>query len=984
MAHFVMSLNRTGTYRSLSEIARIPVPDGESRVVAVEPGDYQLDRVRLPGLMDIQATEGLGSVTFRSADSLLLQVDGTIRLRDIVLDGADPNGPVIAVAGGGKGILERCRVGTASSCAVMTWSGGQLAMARSQVTGGSLTFDNARGHLLDIDIEDSAGSGLVVCRLSRVAVADSRIRNCAENGLAVEDGGRLLLERCELSDCGHAGCLASGRARMTVRDCRIKGTGHNSIVVGDRANAVVDEGMITESAMDGVWATGGARIALRGTKIHWPKRHGVDADDGGRVELHDCEVVGAGQYGAVAGPGGGVECVGGAVTECDVAAVALDGGRITADRVNLHDNLSCGVRVVKGGYAQLRDSEVTDTNGPGLDIEVAEDLSMENVTLLRNRDPDPKDDTTVDVPPVSATEDPTVPIPVVVDDEANAVTSPGPVDELLARLNGLIGLDGVKREVTKLVSLQEMARRRAELGLPGGPPIGRHLALAGAPGTGKTMVARLYGRLLNAMGVLSRGHLVEVSRAELVGQAIGETANKTAAVVKQALGGVLIVDEAYALSRNFGVGMDFGQEAIDTLVKLMEDHREDLAVVFTGYSAEMERFLDSNPGLRSRVARTIHFEQYSPAELVAIAQKLAGEHGVTFSDDALVVLRQQFQRVEGGGAFGNGRRARWVVEAAYEQQAVRLAAGNEMSRAALATLTAEDLRGVGDPGLGARSGRTRDAGQVRDVLRRLDALVGLPQVKRRIADLADLTEVESMRAMAGLTSVPIHRNLVFAGPAGTGKTTVARLYGELLSAMGILASGTVVEVSRVDLVGQYLGETTARTNDAFQRARGGVLFIDDAYTLSRSVGRGTDFGQEAIDTLVKLMEDHRDEVVVVVSGYTAETADFLSANPGLASRFATVVDFDPFGPAELMSIMDDMVRSAGYRLAQTADEAVAEHLRGHLAEFERGNAREVRKLLDAMRIAHARRMAHQRNRGNPPDKEELIELTDADLTEAVA
>ncbi|MGC4959802.1 AAA family ATPase, partial [Actinomadura citrea] len=206
---------------------------------------------------------------------------------------------------------------------------------------------------------------------------------------------------------------------------------------------------------------------------------------------------------------------------------------------------------------------------------------------------------------------------------------------------------------------------------------------------------------------------------------------------------------------------------------------------------------------------------------------------------------------------------------------------------------------------------------------------------------------------AGLEAEPFTGHLIFAGPPGTGKTTVARLYGELLTALGVLAQGQVVEAARVDLVGQYVGQTAQKTTEVFQQARGGVLFIDEAYTLARPGGSGHDFGQEAIDTLVKLMEDHRDEVIVIAAGYTTEMEGFLATNPGLASRFARTLNFTPYPVEGLVSIFVGKAQAADYRVPDHTRQALTTYLTANRDRFREGNGREVDKLVRSAMTAHA-------------------------------
>jgi len=222
--------------------------------------------------------------------------------------------------------------------------------------------------------------------------------------------------------------------------------------------------------------------------------------------------------------------------------------------------------------------------------------------------------------------------------------------------------------------------------------------------------------------------------------------------------------------------------------------------------------------------------------------------------------------------------------------------------------------------------------------------------------------------------------VIFAGAPGTGKTTVARLYGKLLAALGVLPEGAFKEGSRRDLVGQSLGHTAEKTSAAFEEARGGVLFIDEAYTLSRSMGSGGDFGQESIDTLVKLMEDHRHEIAVIAAGYTHEMTDFLATNPGLASRFSKTVVFENYSPEELVRIVRRMCAADDYLLGPDLEAALLRHFSGIERDANFGNAREARKLFEGVRKAQAQRL---RTLGRRPSLDELRMLQHADLAAVI-
>jgi len=270
-----------------------------------------------------------------------------------------------------------------------------------------------------------------------------------------------------------------------------------------------------------------------------------------------------------------------------------------------------------------------------------------------------------------------------------ADTPPEDIEDLKAELNEYIGLEGVKKEVNNLINIVTVYNLRRQNDLKN-VDMSLHMVFSGNPGTGKTMIARLMSRIYKSLGMLNKGHLVEVDRSGLVAGYVGQTATKTSAVIEKALGGVLFIDEAYAL--NSKSENDFGQEAIDTLLKAMEDHRDDLVVIVAGYDGLMDTFIHSNPGLESRFNRYLHFDDYSTEEMLAILDLQLKKGQYRLTDEAREAVKDYIVAANTSSiAFGNARGVRNIFERLLVAQANRLAAGEAVTRDDLMTITAEDV-----------------------------------------------------------------------------------------------------------------------------------------------------------------------------------------------------------------------------------------------------------------------------------------------------
>ena len=532
------------------------------------------------------------------------------------------------------------------------------------------------------------------------------------------------------------------------------------------------------------------------------------------------------------------------------------------------------------------------------------------------------------------------------------------MEEVMKQLDDFVGMASVKEYIRNLINLLEVQRKDAEL--TGKKQVfGSHMVLTGNPGTGKTTLAMVLGEVFLSAGLLSSGHVVNADRSKLVGQYVGETSKLVQKVCDEAMGGILLVDEAYTLKRDDKD--NFGQEAIDTLLKRMEDDRDKFVVIAAGYAKEMQNFIAANPGMKSRVKDNFfHLDDYTPEQLLEILKIFIRKGGYTLEAEAekkaAALLQDMYKKRT--KEFGNARDVRNLFDSISTRRAKRLMkAGSGYSMEILA----EDI-----------PGEETDLSDERisSLLAELNALTGLEEVKGEIANLVDFLQGQRMRAEAGGKAASINLHFVFTGNPGTGKTTVARILAGLLKGLGLLPKGQLVEVTDKDLVVGYIGQTAANTNKVIESAMGGVLFIDEAYTLAPKQGS---FGGEAIDTLLKRMEDDRGKFIVIAAGYSKEMQDFMDSNPGLDSRFTKKINFADYRPDALYAIMCNMIRDGGSRLG----EGVADKLRAYVEKIYRGrdkyfaNARTVRNEYEKLLQIQSARLARSRKAGIQPDAMEI-------------
>ncbi|MDO8526533.1 MAG: AAA family ATPase [Deltaproteobacteria bacterium] len=498
----------------------------------------------------------------------------------------------------------------------------------------------------------------------------------------------------------------------------------------------------------------------------------------------------------------------------------------------------------------------------------------------------------------------------------------------LLKLEKMVGLKGVKESLRGIVALLNQNFEREHRGLKTTRPVA-HALFIGKPGTGKTTTAEIYANVLKETGFLPKGQCIKTSASELVGKVVGEAESLALKMLEQAKGGVLFVDEAHNL-----VTSEFGKKALETILKYMEDHNSEIVVIFGGYPDQMEKMLDHDPGLRRRFPQKIVFEDYTIDELGEILDGMVGQIDYILDPKARLAAIEFLKRQQSAKDFGNAGAVRNLFEAAVVRQSRRLqairAAGNGLDDEDYKRLIADDFEG-------------KEAPDPNAALKELDNFMGLEKVKKQFREM--LNAINFAKARGGEAWEGVEPYFIFSGPPGTGKTTMAQTMGKVFKGMGLLPTDKVVEVNAIDLIAGFVGQTGGQTKEIFERALGGVLFIDEIGGLANSTNA---FTPDAINQLLTLLEKYKGKLVVVVAGYDDKVNAFLQLDEGLSSRFSNPrLNFESLSVKDAADLFEMRIQEKQPKIVLSAEAkaALPELIAQLSAAPNWANGRDIRTLV---------------------------------------
>lgn len=529
------------------------------------------------------------------------------------------------------------------------------------------------------------------------------------------------------------------------------------------------------------------------------------------------------------------------------------------------------------------------------------------------------------------------------------------------KLASLVGLESVKQQVRQMKNRMDFYDNGKNDRISG-----NHMVFLGPPGTGKTTIARIITKILYDFGYIKENKCVEIDGGYLKSPYQGQTTERANAIIQYAMGGVLFIDEAYLLYDEKGGP---GTEAAGVLLKAMEDHKTDFVVIMAGYEDNINRLLASNEGFASRIKYKVYFDNFSVQELVKIFELQLEEYS---SDDyhievgAVDLLRSHFAKELRVPGFGNARVVRNTLDCIMDNHADHYMK-HEIPEDKKYVITSKDVsayievrsKQMQEDGRNFIASRNLDSSVIslqelkgktkagsEDPDKDLNALTGLDVVKKEI------TQMKQQFAFYDGKMETEGNHMVFVGPPGTGKTTVASIMTGYLYQLGLIDENSYLDVNGDFLRGMYLGHTGKRMEAIVQYAQGMVLFIDEAYLLCGTDGGTDQFGQEAVGVLLDAMEKYRKNFVVIFAGYEREMNAFLDLNSGLRSRINLEFHFESYSPYELAQMLKNVGNKNGFKFEKDVWKPVQLYFKGLVQDPKFGNGRFVRQFFESCKKQH--------------------------------
>lgn len=527
--------------------------------------------------------------------------------------------------------------------------------------------------------------------------------------------------------------------------------------------------------------------------------------------------------------------------------------------------------------------------------------------------------------------------------------------DLINELHSFIGLDTLKQSLVDFITYLNFINERKKKGIKTDEQLELHCIFLGNPGTGKTTIARLLGKIFKAMGILENGHVVEVDRSGLVGQYIGETAVKTDKMITDALGGILFIDEAYTLKKQ-GMSSDFGQEAIDILLKRMEDLRGKFVVIAAGYPGPMKDFIDSNPGLQSRFTHTFIFDDYLPEQLTEIFKFFAKKEEYILTEDAEKLLLQLFQESfdNRDETFGNARLARKIFNETKIQIGKRFQNIPESEREnfSLNSINSEDIQNAFGKTRKEVNKKLIDQTRIDYILEKINNFIGFANFKKEINEIAKLAKyyIEEGEDL----NEKFNFHFIFSGNSGTGKRTGAKLLTEFLFYLGLINKNHFIEIEHHSLIGNNIEQTLEKLSKTFNRASGSTLYINNFDLLIETLKFRTDIINEFVEQFYKKLTNKSEKVILIIGVNDKFIYQHHNEFTILKPLFNKIISFSDFTSTELLNLTINSLQEKKLFLTEESIEVLKtfiENAKKSKSQFPQ-NAHLVKYLVDTLQRKH--------------------------------